>query len=241
MLWTDLARLFVGAAILGFASWTDWRWRRAPNALWLAMAALALAILGADAIADADRVRRAWPYLAAAPALAALHYGLYLAGLVPGGADAKALMALSALAPFPVALGTGIPPFASAFPASIVAFVDALVVFLLVPVGLLAVNVARGDFGAAMLFGVRRRLEDVDKGHYWLMDRVDDDGRLHRRWFASAGAYDIEEQKGRFRERGVARVWVTPKVPFMIPLAAGFVMAFTVGDVMTQALESILR
>ena len=34
-----------GTAVLAFASWTDWRWRRAPNVLWLVVGGGGLALL----------------------------------------------------------------------------------------------------------------------------------------------------------------------------------------------------
>lgn len=237
---TDLARLFLGAGLLAFASYTDWKWRRAPNLLWIVMLAAGLLLLAVDAVLRFPDVRAAWPYLLFAPALVVAYYFLYQFGLIAGGADAKALMALAVLAPFPIAYSTALPVFQSPFPGGVVVFVNALLAFLVIPLAYFLVNLARLDLDPMAFLGVRRRVQDVDKGHYWLMERVDDEGKVRRHYFASRAAYDLEEEKRKLLEKGVERVWVTPKVPFMIPLTIGFVLAFTVGDLLFGALAFLL-
>ncbi len=48
----DLLRLLVGTTLLSFAAYTDWKWRRAPNVLWLLMAGAGVALLAADVALD---------------------------------------------------------------------------------------------------------------------------------------------------------------------------------------------
>ena len=48
----DLIRLFVGVSLLGFASYTDWMWRRAANLLWRVMSLAGLLLLGVEAWLD---------------------------------------------------------------------------------------------------------------------------------------------------------------------------------------------
>lgn len=235
----DLVRLFAGATVLAFASYTDWKWRRAPNALWIAVAFVGLVLLAAEAALDWSGTLARWPYLAFVPAFAAVVYGLWYLGLVAGGADAKALMALGVLAPFPVALGPGVPPLDSLVPGAFATLGNSLVFFLAIPLTLFAWNAARGDFRLPHAFlGVRRRGRDARRGHAWPMETVDAEGRRATRLFGSRmGRAELDEQLDRIEALGDERVWVTPKVPFMIPLLLGFVSSFLVGDLLTSAIQ----
>ncbi len=51
---------------------------------------------------------------------------------------------------------------------------------------------------------------------------------------------EIDEAFARIHALGEERVWVTPKVPFMIPLLVGFVLAFGVGDILSGAMVHFL-
>lgn len=238
---TDLARLFVACTLLAFASYTDWRWRRAPNVLWAIMLGCALAILAVDAALDFEGVRSRWPYLLGALAFAAIVYGFWYVGLIAGGADAKAIMALAVLLPFPLALAPGVPAWESPLPGAVAVLANSLLAALLVPIVTFVANVARGDFALPFsLLGYRKPVASLDAGHAWPMEWVDDEGNLKRALFASRRSLDLEEQKERLAAKGVAKVWVTPKVPFMIPLLAGLVLAFTAGDVLFAAVGALL-
>lgn len=287
----DLARLFAGVALLAFAAYTDWRWRRAPNVLWVVMALVGVILLGIEAAldpapwsarwpyllplaplvilaSDSDRVDLAagvlalagagaafyvgratpealttqWPWLAAAPVFAAAMYAFYHFGLIAGGADAKALLALSTLAPFPLALAEGMPPLASPLSGAFVILGNSLLVFLVVPLTMLAWNVAHGDVRLPHAFlGVKREAGSVRKGHQWPMELVQADGTRKTRLFASRMSdQEVDEAFERVQALGAERVWVSPKIPFMIPLLGGFVLAFAAGDVLMWIIRAVL-
>lgn len=238
----DLIRLFVGVTILAFASFTDWEWRRAPNALWLGMALVGAVLLAAEWALDPAGFVGRWPYLAFIPAFAALMYGLWWLGLIAGGADAKALMALAVLVPFPADLVEGVPAFASPVPASFSVLGNSLLLFLVIPAALFIWNVAHGALRLPHAFlGVKRRGADVERGHAWPMETIDAEGRRRSRFFASRmDQSEVDEQFERIRALGDEKVWVTPKIPFMIPLLGGFVLAFVVGDVLTTVFRAVL-
>lgn len=238
----DLVRLFVGATLLAFASWTDWRWRRAPNALWLAMGLVGAALLAAQAALDWAAFRDAWPYLVFVPAFAGVIYALWYFGLIAGGADAKALMALGLLVPFPIALADGAPPLASPLPGAFAVLGNSLLAFLLVPLALVVWNAAHGDLRFPhLVLGVRRAGRDVRRGHAWPMETLDAEGRRTTRLFGSRmAASEVDEQFERIQALGDQKVWVSPKVPFMIPLLVGFIAAFTLGDLMTAGIRAAL-
>ncbi|MGQ0535620.1 MAG: A24 family peptidase C-terminal domain-containing protein [Methanobacteriota archaeon] len=223
-----LARLVAGTAFLTYASFTDWYWRRAPNVLWIWLGAIGLLLLLLELIVARETVEPF--YLVFAAIFIGALYVLYWVGLIVGGADLKALWALAVLVPFPVVFGP-LPYLASPLPASFAAFGNALLFFLVVPIVYLARNAASGRwrFPHALL-GVPMPLDKVEESHVWPMERVKD-GALRLRFFPGHDE-DLSEELAAMRAAGVASVWVTPKVPFMIPLLVGFVSVFLLGDVM---------
>lgn len=202
---------------------------------------LSAAALVAIPLALAVQARPAPPALVrigSMPVMVVLYQLLYQARLIVGGADAKALIALTLLVPaYPE-----IAPLIEAgpligetmrlvFPFSLVVFVDAAVLFLAVPVAFLVYNAARGDFAfPAAFFGYRRRLDDLP-AHVWVMEKVDADGQDVLVLFPSRTG-DPRADVERLRAAGKTEVWVHPKIPLMVPLSAGFVLAFFVGNLL---------
>lgn len=241
----DLFRLFAGVTVLSFAAFTDWQWRRAPNALWVMLAICGVLALAAEAALDWETMRASWRNLLFIPGFAALVYGLWYFGLVAGGADAKALMALGVLLPFPVHVGDAFPLFANPIPgwplaASVLG--NALLLFLVVPLAYLLWNVAHGHLRFPHLFlGVRRAGARVRQGHVWPMEVIDAEGKRRSRLFPSRMSQaEIDETFDRIHALGDEKVWVTPKVPFMIPLLGGFVAAFFLGDLMLAIMTAVM-
>lgn len=230
----DLLRLFAGASILLFASYTDWQWRRAPNLLWVILAVVGLIVLAVEAVLDWPLTLARWPYLVGIPVFIAVIYGLWWLGLIAGGADAKALMAIALLLPFPLAVAPGIPFWTSPMPGSFTVLGNSLVAFMAVPIGMFLWNLAHGDVRLPHAFlGTKRRAADVTRGHQWPMEVVDEAGARRTRLFASRMSdEEIDATFARVQALGDERVWVSPKVPFMIPLLVGFTLAFLLGDVL---------
>jgi hypothetical protein len=94
---TDQLRLVVAGAGLLVAAVYDWTTMRVPNLVWLPMLLAALVV---DLVEPA-RIVSAWPYLLAAGGVVALAFGIWRVGIW-GGADAKAIMVLALLVPYPV-------------------------------------------------------------------------------------------------------------------------------------------
>ena len=44
--------------------------------------------------------------------------------------------------------------------------------------------------------------------------------------------FDVDEEFDVFEKHGVNEIWVTPKIPFMIPLLLGFIFLFVFGDIL---------
>src|SRR5439155_22231038 len=146
------------------------------------------------------------------------------------------------LVPFPLKLADGIPLWPSPMPGSFALLGNSLILFLAVPLGILLWNLAHGDVRFPhLVLGVKRRAADVRRGHAWPMEFVQPDGSRRTRLFASRMAEgEIDEAFERLQALRDERVWVSPKVPFMVPMLAGYVAAFVLGDVMTTVLANVL-
>lgn len=235
----DLLRLFAGVSVLSFSAWTDLKWRRAPNVLWILLAIVGVVLLAAEAALDPAGVLARWPYLAFIPAFVALVYGLWYFGLIAGGADAKALMAIGLLLPFPILLSDALPALGTPWPGSVVVLTNSLLAFMVIPVAFALWNLAHGDARFPQVFlGVKRRAKDVRQGHAWPMETVAEDGSRRTRLFASRmSPSEVEETFARVQALGDERVWVSPKIPFLVPLLVGFCLAFVAGDLLTGLLR----
>ncbi|MHB8584482.1 MAG: A24 family peptidase [Thermoplasmatota archaeon] len=238
---TDMGRLFVGTTILLFSSWTDLRWRRAPNVLWIILAGAGVLFALVDFLALPSTATAMGGYLVAAVVVAAVAFGLWWIGIIAGGADAKALAAIAILLPFPLMVGN-FPLWPSALPGSLSTLGDALLAFLFIPLAFYVRNAVHGEWRVPHAFlGIRVPVDSVGHGSpAWPMQRVKD-GRVVTQWFPSRGSEappDIVREE--LKSAGVTNVWVTPKVPFLVAFLVGFVATFTLGDVLTALVRLVL-
>lgn len=236
-LWLAAVRGLAGTVTFGYASVTDLRTRRVDNRLWLAVGGLGALLLAVQFWTVGFQQPL---LLVSIPIAAGLAYLLYQTGLLFGGADAKALMALALLVPFHSGL-PGVPFLASPLTAFIfpfAVFANALLVTLLYPPALLSINVLRGDLAfPESLVGTRLDVDELDSAWAWPMERIED-GEIVRSYMPSRSATEVEAEA--LREAGLERVWVTPKIPFMIPLAVGFVSAFLFGDLLSAIVQAVI-
>jgi preflagellin peptidase FlaK len=224
----DVLRLGLGASVLTFASYTDWRWRRAPNALWLLLGGAGLLLIAAQAATEPGLLARRAPLLLVDLLFAGLVFAFFRLGLLAGGADAKALMSLALLLPWPLALGS-FPLRSDVLPPAFGVLGNALLCFLAVPLGLLAANARRGALRLPhALLGVHMPVREARGKHVWPMERVEE-GKARTTLLPSRRRW-TDEDWDALEAAGLHEAWVTPKVPFMLPLLAGFVLYGFVGD-----------
>jgi preflagellin peptidase FlaK len=235
----DLARVVVGVGVLAFAAVCDLRWRRAPDACWLVVAGIGAALLAVQWARTPAFWAEYQPAIVAAGLVLALAVVGYVTGLITGGADAKALASLAVLAPVPLDAAWTLP-LPSAFPVVLTSLTNGLLVALLVPVALVLVNLARGDVdGARTLTAVRTSVEDVDLRVVWPLEHVDEDGQVQVATTPGGVPRDAFDP-AELAEAGRERIWVSPKVPFLVPLWVGLVGAVLVGDPLAAGLEVLL-
>jgi preflagellin peptidase FlaK len=158
---------------------------------------------------------------------------LFYIDVIRGGADAKALVCLVLLFPiYPVPVVGRIPPsFESfTFPFFLNVLLLAAVLSLLVPLYLFLLNASRGDVSfPGMFIGFRKEVASINTGREWLMESPDDAGRPVR--LRKLGRPGEEERLDTIRSLGWKKVWVSPKIPFIVFLTAGLILTLLTGSI----------
>jgi hypothetical protein len=226
---------------------TDEGWRFPPSSI----AAYALAI-GATAYATWDLQGDAggWGtflgYLTV-PVMMLVFRGMYEAHILKGGADAKAMIVIAAFVPqYP-----GLPSLpllaldprlqralGLLFPFSLLVLLNAALLFTAVPLAFLAYNAMRGDIEFPMAFlGYKVSLDRAPQ-YVWFMDQFVEGE--HVLVYFPKKQQDRKAIMKELRAAGLKEAWVTPQLPFMIPLAIGYVLAFVVGNPLIALLQGVM-
>ena len=162
---------------------------------------------------------------------------MYMLDIIRGGADAKALVAISVMFPFYPDIGSfpmieAINAFAEVvFPFSFVVLVNAAIIVAFTPIAFAAKNLAAGEFEFPFGFlGYRLDAETAKSSKVWLMERMEDGA--HRRFTRPQRDEELEEEVDKLMTAGHKRIWVTPKVPFIIPITLSLVFTTVVGNIL---------
>jgi preflagellin peptidase FlaK len=175
-----------------------------------------------------------WQYLTV-PVMFVLLILMYQFDVIKGGADAKALIALALVFPsYPVFLQfpiIAIPDslITIAFPFSLVILFNAALFSLIVPLGLMILNLGRRDLKLpAMFFGYKMAINDVKRKFVWPMQRVEE-GVVRFRYFPKEDE-DFDQVLEQLANAGEKSIWVTPKMPFLIFITASVILSAVVGN-----------
>jgi len=228
----DIIRLVVGIIILSYASYTDIKTRRASNMLWVIMGFIGAILLAIQYFtAGFDNIF----YLAFVPIMIAFMYVLFRLRLIFGGADAKAIMALAILVPLEPALLEFPLWKESIMPFSWIIFSNAVILFILIPLSLLIFNTIKrnAEFPYCVL-GYKMSIEKAKQSFVWPLEKIKN-GK--RKFSYMPKEFDADEELKAFEDEGIKEIWVTPKVPFMIPLLAGFLVSFFLGDILSHVMQ----
>jgi preflagellin peptidase FlaK len=174
-------------------------------------------------------------HLLTAPVMMMAVVVMYMLDIVRGGADAKALMALSIMFPFypdvgPLPLMGADDAYAEVlFPFSFVVLVTAAVIVAFAPIAFAVRNLAAGEFEMPYaLLGYRLDADDAKARKVWLMERME--GGAHTRFTRPRREEDLEAEVDRLVSAGHRRLWVTPKIPFIVPITIGLAFTAVVGS-----------
>lgn len=163
--------------------------------------------------------------------------GLFEAGILYGGADAKALMIAGLLVPmFPNPwLGTPAPiaAFTSILPFAVSMLMNAALLSVAVPIVIAVRNVRAGEFrGVSGFVGYSIPVREVPHKYVWVRDPMFGQGREDEKLIETS-----EDDRRRRAEiareltaKGMTRVWVTPQIPFLVVMAFGAVGALLAGN-----------
>jgi archaeal preflagellin peptidase FlaK len=162
--------------------------------------------------------------------------GLFEAGVLYGGADAKALMIAGVLLP---TFSAVLIPVSGSFqllletlPFSVDLLMNAALLSLAIPIAIGVRNIARGEFRFPAGFtGFMMPVAEIPHRFVWLEDPLSTGGRGRDELET---AEDDQQERERIASeltaRGVQRVWVTPQIPFLVLLFAGAVAALLAGN-----------
>jgi preflagellin peptidase FlaK len=227
----DVIRLITGTILLAYASYTDLNTRRAPNTLWILMGIVGIILLIVQYLDGG--FPNIW-YIIFIPIMIALVFLFFQMRLLFGGADTKALMALAVLVPIQPSIGS-FPLWPSFFPGSFCIFLNALILFLFIPIGLFLFNIGKRNLRFPhCLLGYVVSVEKAKQTFVWPMEKIQN-GK--RKLVYMPKDIDVDEELAEFEKLGITKIWVTPKIPFMIPLLAGFVVTFFLGNILLQILR----
>ena len=239
----ELLKVLVCMPFLLYSCYSDIKTRRVSNTVWPIMLAAGLPFIMYDLLT------RGFLYLIhmllSFAFIFAFVYILFQLNAF-GGADAKIMMVISIIIPaFPVIdlFGTMMPlqgvPLIDLFAFSV--FGNSVLLTIIVPIGLFLYNLAHVPIREMpkklgyMFVGYKSRVSDLKDKHIRLMDvykRTDNGVVLH---FTRGGTEldnDVVHELEEYVDKGFIdeKVWVTPGLPFMIPITAGFITAVVFGD-----------
>ena len=176
-------------------------------------------------------------------AMVALAYILYLLNLY-GGADAKAIMVLSALFPiYPHFNGYPILKIGFIFAFSVLS--NSVIVAPILAIIMFIRNIIKERFkisGSILYYfiGYRVDIDSIPKFHN-LLEYFDENGNLIRVKRAVEPNDEIISRLKYFaKEKNVKKIWVTPALPFILFITAGYIVAFFIGDILLFILSLIL-
>lgn len=184
-----------------------------------------------------------YPYIVGSVLTIALALLLYMGRFLHGGGDAKALMTLAVI--FPIQpLGDGLPllevpqTMEILFPFALGVLINGAIITALAPLAFIVMSAARKPLRfPEALFGYPVPIDQVEKGQLWLMYEAEEGATdvTRRLWPRRSKAADEARARALalLRERGEDRAYVSPKIPFMVPLLIGLVLAIFFGNILT--------
>ncbi len=156
---------------------------------------------------------------------------MYMSGALRGGADAKCMISLTVAFPvYPsffgmpiIAVPEGLLP--TVFVFSLAVLFCALLFSLTAVIYFAYRNAGKVKMNRLALSGYVMNLDEAEKSHVWPMHDVED-GELVRIPIPE----ETDEIYARLREHGEKEIWVTPMIPFILPILAATVFVTVLGN-----------
>jgi preflagellin peptidase FlaK len=240
----ELAKVLLCLPFLLYSCYSDIKSRRVSNNLWLIMLAVFLPLILYELI-HYGLTYLMWMGISFAVIFVFTYVLFYFGAL--GGADAKALMLLSLIFPFYPTLvigGYSFPvegvPLINLFTFTL--FGNSVLLTIIVPLGLFLYNLTRPGLGETlkdplfMFIGYRCDIDRLEeKKHVKLIRHFEEVGGKLTGKFRGGGSKIDDEMLALLRSHAGKgdignKVWVTPGLPFMVPITAGFLTTVFYGD-----------
>lgn len=178
------------------------------------------------------------------PFLMILMYVWFYFGPTIGGADVKAIMAISLITPFTIAIrDDSLTAFDTrGFPYPFVIFMNSLLLYLLIPFSLAIYNIFKGNLESPffqIFFGTKMELSKARKSFVWPMQQVFGEKVVMVAFVKHKLNSDKEWKK--LENKGISNPWITFKVPYIIPLALSFIITAFFGDIFSTNLVQPLN
>lgn len=162
---------------------------------------------------------------------------LYIFDIIKGGADAKALICLAILFPWYPQLFDNLPIIMPQLEVASTIFVFALSVLFIaalisvtIPLYFLLKNVKSGQrITARSLVGFTIPIDDVKKHFVWLIEWIED-GNLKFSARKPRDSETLEDDLEALQSYGKKDIWVTYKIPFIIPMTAAIIIVLSIGN-----------
>ena len=228
--------LCIGSFILVYASYSDVRTREVSNVVWVVIGVSGILFAIVELFIGSLSLFQVFKSLIAGAIFAFLLHILNF-----GGADVKAVISLALLFPsypyiylshlcLPV---TGIPPL-GIFVFSMLT--NAILITISAPLCLFLYNLfLRRDLSPLMFIGWQVRISNLRaKKHYKLMHQITARVKPEEWKYVWGGIEPTEEILSHLealnRKGKIRKVWITPELPFIVYLTAGFFIAVLYGD-----------
>ena len=242
----EILKILFTIPFLLYSCYSDLKFRRVPNKVWKYMLAVGSVFIFYEIFTEGFPFLKAM--LVSGVIVFVSVYILFQLGAF-GGGDAKGLIVLSLLFPlYPIfRIGNLVYPLLG-FPTiglfTFTVFENALLLTILAPVGMFCYNLLH--FSPALLkkplymfLGYRTPVASLkNKEHLGLLENfeIDEKGNV-KKSFARVGLNfdaNLKPELEEYAKKGLIEpeVWVTPGLPFMLSITAGFITSILFGDML---------
>lgn len=238
----EILKVLACMPFLLYACYADIKTRRVSNEVWFMMFGVGFIFIMYDLMTYGlpYLIRNILSFLF----IFAFVYILFQFGAF-GGADAKVLMVISLIIPtFPAIMigSTSLPvngvPLFNIFAFSV--FGNSVILTIIVPIGLFLYNLVKNPSESLrrpfyMFIGYVMPISKLEKGHFRMIESYNKTKEGIEFKFTRSGTEltsEVISELKNYQKAGKVRggVWITPGLPFMIPITAGFITAVVFGD-----------
>jgi len=252
--WLESLRILLSFSFLAASSWYDFKTREVNNRMWMLFASLGFILSFLQfCLAEGDPFLILWVIsflVTTVISLALFYLGFF------GGADAKALISLSiALPVYPSTVDPYFKVLVPLFPLTVFGNAllgSSLLIFVIAGYNLAKLIQSRGRLfegleeepfwkkTLAFMIGFKVDVDRLKSGSHNISLEYfsrGEDGKIVRHLRISPRLDEEQIQKKEFSEdfpreiRG--KIWVTPGLPLLLFVTAGFVAALLIGDIIT--------